>query len=131
MFANLWKLLKGNRDAPSVRARGTAGEDLAVRHLEQRGLRVRDRNWRCSIGEIDIVAQSGPTLVIVEVKSAGRESEYKPEDRVNHSKRTKLRRLAAVYLKARRLDLPVRYDVIAVVWDNGEPRITHYEDAFA
>ena len=48
-------------------ALGRFGEDLAVRQLERAGLEILDRNWRCSEGEIDIVARDGDTLVICEV----------------------------------------------------------------
>lgn len=130
MFASLLKLFRVGNETPGVRERGGAGEALAVRHLERNGLRIVERNWRCSSGEIDIVARDGEELVIVEVKSAGRVTEFKPEDRVNYAKRQKLKQLAAAYLRARKLDAPVRYDVVAVVWIEGEARLTHYENAF-
>ena len=50
-------------------ALGRFGEQLAAQHLIAAGMEVLDRNWRCSIGEIDIVARDGDTLVICEVKT--------------------------------------------------------------
>ena len=48
-------------------ALGRFGEDTAVRHLEDSGLVILERNWRCSAGEIDIIARDGPVIVFVEV----------------------------------------------------------------
>ena len=48
---------------------GRRGEQLAVDHLESRGMRVVARNWRCRLGEIDIVARDGSDTVVVEVKT--------------------------------------------------------------
>ena len=48
---------------------GRRGEALASRYLEEAGFRVIDRNWRCPLGDIDVVAVDGATLVVVEVKT--------------------------------------------------------------
>ena len=48
---------------------GQSGEQAAAEYLESCGLRILDRNWRCAVGEIDIVAVDRRTLVVVEVKS--------------------------------------------------------------
>ena len=48
---------------------GRHGEQLAVDHLEARGMQVLDRNWRCRLGEIDIVARDGGETVFIEVKT--------------------------------------------------------------
>ncbi|MBX9718815.1 MAG: YraN family protein, partial [Microbacteriaceae bacterium] len=48
---------------------GRTGEQLAVEHLTAEGYTILDRNWRCAIGEIDIVARHGETTVVVEVKT--------------------------------------------------------------
>ena len=53
---------------PSANALGRVGEEVVARYLNRKGLHVLDRNWRCPAGEIDIVALSDATLVLVEVK---------------------------------------------------------------
>jgi len=51
------------------RQTGHHGEDIAVRHLVGKGYKVVDRNWRCPIGELDIIMEDGDTLVFVEVRT--------------------------------------------------------------
>lgn len=131
MFASLLKLIRGNKSAPAVKDRGQAGEARAVRHLEAKGMRILARNWRCSIGELDIVAKQGEYIVFVEVKSAGRKSNYRPEDRVNHEKQKRIKRLARAYLRSQRLDAPTRYDIVTVTWNDGEIKLEHFENAFS
>ena len=130
MFASLWKLIKGGKSVPDVKSRGQVGEVRATNYLEAKGLRILARNWRCSIGELDIVAKEDENIVFVEVKSAGKESDFRPEDRVNHEKQKRIKRLARAYLKSQRLDAPVRYDIVTVIWHEGEVKIEHFENAF-
>ena len=54
------------------RALGILGERKAARFLGRNGLRILQRNWRCSVGEIDIIALDGDTIVFVEVRSSSR-----------------------------------------------------------
>jgi putative endonuclease len=54
-------------------ALGRYGEDVAVAYLQAQGMVIIDRNWRCEVGEIDIVAREGSTLVICE-RAAARSS---------------------------------------------------------
>lgn len=131
MFANLWKLLRGFKPAPALKERGRAGETQAVKFLQQKGMRIVDCNWRCSIGELDIIAREGEVCVFVEVKSAGQVSDFRPEHRVNREKQKRIKRLAHAFLKSNRMDCPIRYDIITVIWDQGEVKIEHFVNAFA
>ncbi|MBX7145042.1 MAG: YraN family protein [Oligoflexia bacterium] len=98
------------------------GERQATKHLRWQGLWIRNINWRCKSGEIDIVAQDHATLVIVEVKSRRHDVaiDYRPEDAVHAEKRTQLGKLAALYQREYALDLRrkrlrhVRFDLIAI-----------------
>jgi len=103
--------------------------------LKQRGYRIRQLNYRCSLGEIDIVAMdpANRTLVIVEVKTAeARDARTAPEFRVGEAKQRKLAALAGHY--ARRFamtDRVIRFDVVAVdLSDAEESGVKHYEHAF-
>jgi Holliday junction resolvase-like predicted endonuclease len=68
---------------------GDRGENHAARYLRERGYKILLRNFRCPLGEIDIVARDGRTLVFVEVKTRT-EDEPLPEDQVNPFKQHQL-----------------------------------------
>jgi putative endonuclease len=103
-----------------TRALGQAGERAAARFLERRGLLILARNLRSRLGEIDLLARDGPTLVFVEVKARRGASGDPPEAAVDARKRIRLTRLALGYLAARRLgERPCRFDVVGVSLDEG------------
>ena len=116
-------------DKRTVLAR--AGEEAAARHLESRGLRVVERNYRCSLGEVDLIAVDGRWLVFVEVKTRSGTRFGRPAEAVTPSKQARLRRLAGHYLSERRpSQANVRFDVVEVM---GRPdcfTIEHLADAF-
>lgn len=90
------------------------GEEAAARHLEAAGYRIVCRNYRCRLGELDIVAWDGPTLVFVEVKTR-RGRGACPEEAVDGWKRARLARLARHFLASCGLgDVDCRFDVVAV-----------------
>jgi putative endonuclease len=110
---------------------GRRGETLAAEHLEARGLRLVARNHSNRLGELDLVALDGETVVVVEVKSRGRAGRP-PSEAVNLRKRRKLIQTAALFLKLRRWqDRPVRFDVVEVVIPpNAVPVVNHIPRAF-
>lgn len=114
---------------------GRRGEDLAVHELRRRGYEILERRWRCRLGEIDIVARDGETLVVVEVKARSRSDYGPPSNAVDRKKRRRLERLARAYLRSRRLaDVNVRFDVVGVTFQKGRaegrPEVQVLEDAF-
>lgn len=106
---------------------GRHGEDLAAGYLESLGMLVVERNWRCSEGEIDIVALDGDALVIAEVKTRRSLDYGHPFEAVGQEKLSRLHRLGSAWCRARELRMPLRrVDVIAVVADGGgEPVLEH------
>lgn len=95
---------------------GRYGEDVAARHLSEEGYVVLQRNWRCELGEIDIVARDGDCLVVCEVKTRRSLACGHPAEAVTARKAARLRRLAARWLSESGLHPPeVRIDVVAVV----------------
>jgi putative endonuclease len=95
---------------------GRQGEQLAVEHLRQDGLRVLDRNWRCAEGEIDIVAAERRSLVICEVKTRSSVRYGTPLEAVSRAKRSRLRRLAVCWLVAHGVLFDeIRIDVVGVL----------------
>lgn len=112
---------------------GARGEELAARYLAARGYVVRERNVRLCGGEIDIVAEDGPVLVFVEVKTRRDHRLGGPLESVDPRKQQKLLSLARAYLYVRGLgDVPCRFDVVGITWPwAGEsPVIEHVRDAF-
>jgi putative endonuclease len=108
-------------------ALGIYGEQVAARHLENQGLVVIGRNWRCNIGEIDIIARDATTLVFCEVKTRTGVTFGHPLEAISERKIRRLRRLALRWLDERSIHAPVvRFDVIGIVQrTRGGPDITH------
>ena len=97
------------------RALGQTGESLAARELERRGYRIVERNWRCPIGEIDIVAEKDGALVVVEVRTRRGDERGTPQESITPAKQTKLIELALTYLQEHDIaDRDWRIDVVAV-----------------
>lgn len=112
--------------------RGRAGEQRAEEHLRAAGYEILDRNWRCAIGEIDIVAARPDTLVVVEVKTRRSERFGHPFEAVDARKRARLWRLAGAWTRAHpnlSRGRPVRLDVIGVTGeDPATALVEHQED---
>lgn len=101
---------------------GQYGEDLAARYLSSNGFSVLERNWRCELGEIDIVAREGDTLVICEVKTRRGLNYGTPLEAITYRKLTTLRRLAGRWLQTHQVRAAaIRIDVVAIVFDNNTP----------
>ncbi|HEY8751896.1 MAG TPA: YraN family protein [Tepidisphaeraceae bacterium] len=112
-------------------AMGQRGENVAARYLRNLGYKIIVRNFRCELGEIDIVAKDGKTLVFVEVKTRAYDDPT-PEEQVNEVKRHQITKSAKLYLsRYGSPQPPARFDVVAVVWPDGrEPQIRHTPHAF-
>jgi putative endonuclease len=97
-------------------ALGAYGEALAARHLVDQGMVVLDRNWRCELGEIDLVLRDGPTVVVCEVKTRSSAAFGSPLEGVTMRKAARLRRLAARWLVEHDLRPDdVRIDLVGVL----------------
>ena len=93
---------------------GQQGEELAAAYLEKRSYIVRERNWRCPVGEMDIVAEDGGCLVFIEVRTRRGRKYGSPEESVTSAKQAKLVELAQTYLQEHDWDGDWRIDVAAV-----------------
>lgn len=103
----------GGRAASAV---GRAGEELAAAWYRAAGFAVVARNWRCELGEIDLVCVRGRLLVVCEVKSRSSLGYGAPVEAIGRTKQQRLRRLAARYLAdSGRRDVTVRFDVASVL----------------
>lgn len=109
---------------------GRTGEQLAAEHLTAAGYTILERNWRCVIGEIDIVAQQGGTTVVVEVKTRSGVGFGHPLDAVTPRKLARLRRLAGAWCEAQpqpRGVRDLRIDVVGVVAGRDSITIDHLQ----
>ncbi len=101
------------------RARGLGLEEEAARYLAKRGARILERNFEGRRGEIDIVAEEGDALLIVEVRSKREGSPIGPAESVTIPKARKLYKTALEYLARRGIDdRAVRFDVVAIRTDD-------------
>lgn len=118
------------RSLKAMKLLGSKGEDLAVKFLKNKGYKIVSRNFKTPIGEVDIIAEDGKTIVFVEVKTRSDDSFGRPFEAVNHRKREKLKKLALFYLKHHRNDMPLRFDVLSIEMDGDKSKIEHIVDAF-
>jgi putative endonuclease len=111
---------------------GRRGEDLAARYLEQQGLVVLSRNWRCRHGELDLVATDSARLVVCEVKTRSGTRYGEPAEAVDRRKAARIRRVTNAWLAAHQVRwVEVRFDVLAVVAAPGGPvTVQHYRAVF-
>ena len=107
-------------------ATGGYGEATAAKYLSDQGMVVLDRNWRCELGEIDLVLRDGQVLVVCEVKTRTSRAFGSPLEAVTAAKLARLRRLAARWMQERgvRPD-EVRIDLVGVQLDAGSDRVDH------
>ena len=111
---------------------GLAGEELACRHLQQRGYAILARNFRCRSGELDVVARDGAATVFVEVKERRGASHGDGQDAVTFGKRRRIVRAARLFAASRGLsECALRFDVISIAWSpDGRPLLRHEQGAF-
>jgi putative endonuclease len=111
---------------------GRRGEDLAVQYLEQRGLLILTRNWRCRHGELDVVATDAQRLVVCEVKTRTGTHFGEPAEAVDQRKAARIRRVTQVWLATHQVRwCEIRFDVLAVTVPAAGPvAVQHYEAAF-
>jgi putative endonuclease len=112
---------------------GRRGEDAAAKYLKRQGYRLIARGVRSRLGELDIIAADGRTVVFVEVKTRRSGDAGHPTEAIDAAKQRRMTRAALAYLKAKGLlDYSARFDVVAVTWpeDARRPTIELYRDAF-
>ncbi len=110
---------------------GKFGEDLARERLKDLGYRILKKNYRCSLGEVDLVARDGDVLVFVEIKTRKSESLGQIKEVVNRRKQAQLSKVALAYLKSNNLwGSKARFDVVAIRLIGGKKEIEIIKNAF-
>ena len=110
---------------------GERGEALAFNKIKSMGYKKIVKNYRCPLGEVDLVAKDGDTLVFIEIKTRrGRPLGYAKEA-VNARKQKQISKVALAYMKANNCcDVSARFDVVAVSLGSGPPQIEVIQNAF-
>ena len=111
---------------------GRWGEEQGCRYLVDHGYRIVYRNYRCPVGEIDIIASGEGRLVFVEVKTRRSTAFGTPAEAVNRKKQIKYQKTALFFLNDRRWkDVPCRFDVLEVIVQPDKSfHIHHIPDAY-
>ena len=114
-------------------ALGAWGEERAGEFLQARGWTILARNFRCPLGEVDIIARDGNQLIFVEVKTRRTTAFGLPQEAVGSRKQQQLIRVAQWYLKGYKDQrINPRFDVLAVLWQrDGTAQIDHFVNAFS
>ncbi len=94
---------------------GKEGEDIAVRFLTQKGLRVLGRNYYTPFGEIDIIAEDETELIFVEVKTRKNINFGLPEEAMTKKKMDRIKKSANVYVCKNNVQKPVRFDLLSII----------------
>lgn len=110
---------------------GNIAEELAASFLEEKGYRILVKNFRFRRAEIDIIAEYGNRIIIVEVKARGTDVFMEPQEAVTKGKIKSIIMAADQYMNETNNTQEARFDIIAVLRDaSGKLQITHLEDAF-
>ncbi len=108
---------------------GQFGEETATAYLVAKGYKIVARNWRCLVGELDIIAQDNQTLVFIEVRTRRGIRFGQAAESITPTKQTRLVELAYTYLQELNLsDCRWRIDVVAIQLHHGLPDINHLEN---
>lgn len=117
------------RQRSARRRTARLGELVATAWLRLKGYRIVARNWRCKLGELDVVCRRGQMIVFVEVRTRSSRSAGSPEASVDGRKQAQVARVARAFLARRHADAEeVRFDVVAV--GAGWPPVRHLVGAF-
>ena len=110
---------------------GEKGEDIAAAFLKKKGYNILFRNYKCSFGEIDIIAKHKKILSFIEVKTRSTKKYGLPQEAVTPEKQTKISRVALEFVQRYKMDdSAARFDVVSVQYLNDSCEVSLIENAF-
>ncbi|NBI29557.1 YraN family protein [Chengkuizengella marina] len=114
---------------------GQIGEQLAVKYLKSNNYHIIETNWRCKLGEIDIIAYKKDTLVLLEVRTRRDTGRFgTPQESIDYKKQNKVRSASQVFLlQNNKLNAKIRFDAICILLNKkGDTllSIDHIKNAF-
>jgi putative endonuclease len=134
VISRIFNTLFGKEEAPFCDERhqvGEEGESLAVKFLKENGYKIIEQNYRCKLGEIDIIAKDGGVLAFVEVKARRTDRFGVPKWAVTRRKQRKISMVALYYLKeTEQMEEKARFDVVAVRFLPHQQNIEIIKNAF-
>jgi len=114
-----------------TKSTGKEGEKIAADFLKKKGYRIIDKNFRCPLGEIDIVAREKGAIIFIEVKTRKSSELGYPEQAVGVRKQKKMSQLAIWYLQKKKIiDTSARFDVVAITMHSSGNEIKLFKNAF-
>jgi putative endonuclease len=116
--------------SPSHLVAGQRAEENALAYLQQRGFRLVERNYRCRLGEIDLVMEDRDRLVFVEVRYRASGRYGSALESIDGRKQARLVAAANHYLVSKRIDRPSRFDVVALSPGGSGLTVQWVKDAF-
>jgi len=114
---------------------GKIGEEIAVRYLKTKGYRIIQTNFRCRLGEIDIIGEDGEYIVFVEVKTRTSLLYGYPIESISNKKKNSIVKVAQTYISFKNLkNKDLRFDVVEIIVDNsnldGKKQVRLIKNAF-
>jgi putative endonuclease len=110
---------------------GILGENMAQKYLLKQGYTIRTTNYRFIKYEIDIVAEKGDKIIVVEVKTRQTAEIGEPWMAVTRKKQRQIISCADHYMQSRSIDKEVRFDIISIVHNSFRSDLEHIVDAFS
>ncbi|MFZ9610800.1 MAG: YraN family protein [Methylococcales bacterium] len=107
--------------------RGKNAEEQAHQFLIEKGLKPICRNYRCKLGELDIIMSDQQSLVIIEVKYRKTDQFGSALENITRTKQSRIIAATQMYLSTQKVDCPIRFDVIAI---SGNGKIEWVQNAF-
>jgi len=111
---------------------GERGEMAACGFLKGHGYEILEKNFKCKIGEIDVIARRRGRLAFIEIKTRTSTQFGMPQEAVNLRKQEKIFKVAQWYMKEKKFEkIPIAFDVVAILWREGQaPEMRLIADAF-
>ncbi len=110
---------------------GKLGEELALKKVKRLGYKCIARNYRCALGEIDLIAKDGDCLVFIEIKTRRGRSLGSIKEVIDKRKKRQLSKVALAYLKSNNYcDVKSRFDVVAISLNQDKEQIEVIQNAF-
>ena len=109
---------------------GRAGEEAALKYLQEMGMTLVARNWRSEHYELDLVMEVGDSIRIVEVKSLNERDDFDPAMNMTAAKCCKLVKAARRFIAENPTTKEIFFDVVTVLFCSDGPRITYIPSAF-